>query len=291
MTRRVVAISIIAIWIAGLGMLYRRNVTRTPEESLTEAGLRIAPAAYYYMLEQGGRQVGAAASSIDTTTTRIVSVDFVRGAVPVGNDTLRLEARSEARYTRGLRLRDFLIRADGDLTPFTLRGVMQEGEEKTLRVTADAQGERPITQESIAATPVFLPTMLPIPLLLRRKPRLGDSALVAMYDPIGRTVREVTLKLQTDSLFLLADSASFDPTSGRWIKAHQDSVRGWRLGGPEAPVTAWVDASGRLIAASEPGGISLLRTAFELAFENWRIDNPSGGRPDIGVPGRRPRSR
>jgi len=51
----------------------------------------------------------------------------------------------------------------------------------------------------------------------------------------------------------------------------------------------WVDATGRLLSASEPGGISLIRTAFELAFENWRIDNPSAARPDSSAPGPTPR--
>lgn len=286
MTRRVVAVTVIAIWVVGLGMLYRRNTIRTPEQQLTEAGLRVSPEAYYYILLQGDKQVGAAASTIDTTTTRIVSVDFVRGAVPVGNDTLRIEARSEARYTRGMRLQDFLIRADGDLTPFTLRGLIQEGESKTLRVTADTKGEKPLTQESVPEHAVFLPTMAPLPLMLRKAPRVGDSLVVSMYDPVGRTVRNVTLKVQADSLFLIADSASLDSASGRWVRQRQDSVRGWRLGGASSPITAWVDASGRLVAASEPGGISLVRTAFELAFENWRLDNPAGAQAAAGIPGR-----
>lgn len=269
-------------------MLYRRNVMRTPEQHLTEAGLRVSPASYYYILQQNDRQVGAAASSLDTTTTRVVSVDFIRGAVPVGKDTLRIEARSEARYSRGLRLQDFLIRADGDLTPFTLRGVVQEGDTKTLRVTADTKGEKPILLDAVPLHAVFLPTMAPVPLMLRKEPRVGDSVMVSMYDPVGRTLREVALTLQRDSLFLIVDSASLDSASGRWVKARQDSVRGWRLGGANAPLTAWVDASGRLLAASEPGGISLVRTAFELAFENWRIDNPNSARPNLSV-GRIPR--
>jgi hypothetical protein len=27
-----------------------------------------------------------------------------------------------------------------------------------------------------------------------------------------------------------------------------------------------------MIAASEPGGMSVTRTAFEIAYENWRLD-------------------
>jgi hypothetical protein len=97
---------------------------------------------------------------------------------------------------------------------------------------------------------------------------------VSLFDPMSRGLHDVTLSIQADSLFLIADSAAFDSTSGRWVKAHQDSVRGWRITRRSSPLTAWVDQGGRLLAATEPGGISLIRTTFEIAFANWRLDNP-----------------
>jgi hypothetical protein len=282
-SRRTIAVAILAIWGAGLVYLYARTTTRTPEQELAEAGLHVSPATYYYTLQQNGRQVGAASSAIDTTNSRVVATDFVRGEIPVGNEVLKLEARSEARFTRGLRLRDFIIRADGDITPFMLRGVIQEGEDKTLRITAENNGDDAITQEAVVTSPVFLPTVAPLPLMLGRNPKVGDTARVSLYDPMSRSVKEVTLRIQADSLFLVADSASLDSATGRWKKARQDSLRGWRITGPQSPLTVWVDAYGRLIAASEPGGITLVRTAFEMAFENWRLDHlpavpPSPGR-------------
>ena len=272
MRRRTIGLLVIFVWVAGLGLLYNRTTHRTLEQHLTEVGMRVAPETFYYTLHQNGAQVGVAASAIDTSKTRVVSSDLVRGRFPAGKDTMRVEARSEARFTRGMRLRDFVIRTTGDLGPFVVRGVMQEGEEKTLRVTTETKGQRPITQESIAQAPVFVPTMAPLPLLLANEPKLGDTVRVAMFDPVSRGIRNVTLKLEADSLFLLADSASFDSTSNRWVKARQDSVRGWRITHRGSPVTAWVDKAGRLIAASEPGGITMVRTAFELAFTNWKLD-------------------
>lgn len=278
MKRNTIAITIIAIWIVGLAFLYRRNTTSTPEQALAEMGMRISPATYYYTLLQGDKQIGAASSSIDTSKTRVIATDFVRGQIPVGPDVLRMEARSQARFTRGMRLRDFIVQAVGDMTPFVIRGVMQEGEEKTLRITAENKGQRPITTEAVALTPVFVPSMSGLPLMLTRNPKIGDTARVAIYDPVARALHEVTLRVEADSLFLVADSASLDSTSGRWVKARQDSMRGWRITGKSAPLTAWVDASGRVIAASEPGGITMVRTAFEIAFENWRLDHPAASR-------------
>jgi hypothetical protein len=259
------------VWAGGLALLYRRITDRSPDQLLAEAGMRVSPATYYYLLEQNGRQVGAASSALDTTANRLVATDFVRGAIPVGNDVLRMEARSEARFTRGLRLRDFVIRATGDLTPFMLRGAIQEGEDKTLRVTVESPGERTITQESVVDGPVFIPTVSPLPLMLAGQPEIGDTARVSLFDPLSRTVKAVTLRVEADSLFLVADSAHMDASTGRWVKARQDSLRGWRITGRNSPITVWVDADGRLLAAREPGGISLVRTAFEIAFENWRL--------------------
>lgn len=259
------------VWVAGLGFLYNRTSHRTLAQRLTEVGMRVSPQTFYYSLEQNGNQVGVASSSVDTMKTRVIAGDLVRGRFPVGNDTLRVEARSEARFTRGMRLSDFVVRADGDLQPFMLRGVMQEGEDKTLRVTTEAKGARPITQESIAEAPVFLPTVSPLPLMLTTTPKIGDSVKVAMFDPVSRELKNVTLRIQADSLFLIADSATFDSTANQWVKVHQDSVRGWRITDAKSPITAWVDNAGRLIAASEPGGISMIRTAFEIAFANWNI--------------------
>jgi zona occludens toxin (predicted ATPase) len=92
-----------------------------------------------------------------------------------------------------------------------------------------------------------------------------------MFDPLSRSLKNVTLRIEADSLFLLADSAAFDSTTNQWVKAHQDSVRGWRVTHRGSPLTAWVDKAGRLIAASEPGGITMVRTAFEIAFVNWNL--------------------
>jgi hypothetical protein len=273
--RKAIGLLVIGIWAGGLATLYRRTTHRTLEQELTEVGMRVSPETFYYTLQQGDLQVGVASSAIDTSRTRVTSTDLVRGKFPVGKEVLNVEARSEARFTRGMRMRDFIIRATGDLTPFMVRGVVQEGEEKTLRITTEHGKERPITQEAIAEAPVFIPTVAPLPLALRHEPKIGDSVRVALFDPLSRGLREVTLRIEADSLFLVADSAAFDATSRRWVKARQDSVRGWRITGGNAPLTAWVDRGGRLLAASEPGGITLVRTAFELAFGNWRIDNPA----------------
>lgn len=274
-SRKTIGFIVILIWVTGLILLARRGANQTIEQHLAEVGLRVSPETFYYTLRQGNVAVGVGSSAIDTSNTRVIATDLVRGKFPVGPDTLRIEAKSEARFTRGMRLRDFVIEATGDLSPFLVRGVMQEGEEKLLRITTQAAGEKPITVDSPADLSVFVPTLAPLPLMLRRNPKVGDSVSLAIFDPTSRALRNIVLRIESDSLFLIVDSAAFDSTSRRWVRAHQDSVRGWRITRQDAPLTTWVDAGGRLLAASEPGGVSLVRTAFELAFLNWKIDNPA----------------
>ena len=115
MTRRVVGVVVVALWVMGLAFLFKRNGNHSPQQALAEAGLRVSPDVFYYTVQHKGIQVGAASSSVDTLKQRIVAVDFLRGVIPVGNDSITLEARSEARFTRGMRLRDFVVKAIGDL--------------------------------------------------------------------------------------------------------------------------------------------------------------------------------
>jgi len=69
---------------------------------------------------------------------------------------------------------------------------------------------------------------------------------------------------------VLPDSASFDAVGRRWVAAHQDSVRAWRIeeenGGR---LTGWIDGSGRMVQADPIPGMRMSRTAYELAYSNW----------------------
>lgn len=274
MSRKVVGIVVLALWVLGLAFLYKRNGTHDPAQDLAQAGMRVSPEVFYYNVEQNGVPIGSASSSVDTVTDRLIAIDFLRGAMIHGNDTMHFESRSEARMTRGLHMRDFVVKTVGNLPPFTLRGVMQEGEDKTLRVTTlDGRKGRPVTTELVPDKPVFLPTTAALPLMLKGEPKIGDSISVAVYNPFSRKAEPATLRVEADSLFLLPDSAKMDSTTGRWVKAHQMSVRGWRVGGTPPFQKMWVDASGRLLAANAPDGISLVRSTYELSFANWKLEH------------------
>ena len=245
--------------------------------------MRVSPATYYYRLDRGPAQVGVGSSSIDTSTTRLIATDFLRAAIPSGKKIFRFQARSEARFTRALSLQDFLLKVEGDLTPYLLRGVVQgEGKSRTLQVSTEPLKKRPTSNEYDIAGLVFVPTVAPLPLMLGKPPIAGSTVSVGIFDPLTKSIRNVDLRIEKDSLFTVTDSASLDSASGRWVKAHEDTVRGWQITGNVPATTVWVDVSGRMIAATVPPGISVMRTAFEIAFENWRIDT-QGPRPSAAA--------
>jgi hypothetical protein len=49
-------------------------------------------------------------------------------------------------------------------------------------------------------------------------------------------------------------------------------VRAWKVESSNAGAfSGWIDAQGRVVQTVQPGGITLRRIAYEIAFENWRI--------------------
>jgi hypothetical protein len=66
-----------------------------------------------------------------------------------------------------------------------------------------------------------------------------------------------------------------EPGTRRWIPAHSDTVRAWKMeqqGG--GVINGWFDERGRLVEGEPIPGITMHRTAYEIAFDNWRYGIP-----------------
>ncbi|HEY3257720.1 MAG TPA: hypothetical protein VGJ64_02610, partial [Gemmatimonadaceae bacterium] len=193
MSRRTIGLVILGLWVAGLALLYRRSTSQSPGQLLVEAGMRVSPATYYYSVEQGGAQIGAASSAIDTTTAQLTATDFLRAAVPAGRDTLRIQARSEAHFTRALALRDFILKVEG-VTPVLLRGVIQgEDKARTLQITTEMPKRHATTQEYDVARLMFVPSVAPLPVMLDKSRKVGSTLPLGIFDPMSRAIRNVNL--------------------------------------------------------------------------------------------------
>lgn len=285
MSRRGAAVLIVVMWVVGLGLLVRRDYFRPDAERLAEAALRINPGVVYYTVLQGSTQIGFASSSIDTMPNRIISDDYLTADIQAGGSAHRATARTNVRLTRALKVMDFDFSLETDGGLVSARGDVVGDSVLQLAI---ASGDTPADTQRVALKgPIFLPALVPLTVMLGQKPKVGKSFTFAVFDPASMGPRNVKVSIQAESLFTVDDSASFDSTSMKWVTALRDTVRAWRLvAGDGRAFSGWVDAFGRVVEAEQPGNLIMRRTAYELAFENWRTakrdSTPTGpGRNDI----------
>jgi len=293
--RAALAVGILAAWTLGAGLLVRREYFRERAEILAEAALRVAPGSWYYVVERNGRQIGFASTSIDTTSTAFEVVDYVIAdrpdsagtVVSAGSPTVaaspgaaaafRGSTRAVITLSRALALRTFDVGVEAADGPRNVFGTA-EGDSIIHTVTR-AVGEPVDSQRLAVDGPVLMPTLVPVVAMLLEEPEVGNTITVAEFDPFTLEARDVRVRFAAESLFTLVDSATLDASGEMFVPALLDTVRAWKLvreEGTDANDYKWVDAQGRVVVSSEPGGIMLRRIAYEIAFENWRRGRGTG---------------
>jgi len=263
--RVVAAGAILALWAGGLITLARRQFAGGEAARLARAALFVSPGADYYQVSNGTRQIGFASSTIDTTQTRVSISDFVVADVPSG---ARFSARMRVSLTRALRLTAFCYELGADAGPYKACGRVVNDTLLSLEITG--KRAQPARRRVKLTAPLFLPTMVPMIIALADRPKVGQHFTYDVFDPATDSSSMTTIAVTAESLFVVPDSATYDPTGRRWIPAHQDSVRAWRIeeqnGGR---LTGWIDESGRMVRADPIPGMQMQRTAYELAYSNW----------------------
>ncbi len=258
MSRRTVAVVIFALWAGGLAWMLRRNSGGDVDRRLTEAAIRIQPATFYYTLSYRGAKIGAAQSAIDTLVAGIVSEDYYTGRIPIGDSLEVVSARIRARLSRGFRLTDIATDVERNGRRSKMNGSVQG--DTTLVVTEDSA-----THIIGLHGPLLTPSLIALVVLLGETPKVGLSGRFFVYNPMNGIPEWTPVRVAADSLFTVVDSAA-QTGPGMWSAAHSDTARAWRLEGERKNLVIWVDAQGRIVNASA-GGLSLTRTAFELAFD------------------------
>lgn len=273
--RGLAAVGIALAWVAGLGMLVRREYFRPQMDRLAEAALRVQPGAVFYAVMQGDRQVGFASSTIDTSLTMIEHRDYLVADIPVGGTVKRATARTNIVLSRSLRLRSFEVALEADQGPIRVRGDVDGDTSLRIDLRIGADGA-PDTARLRLDGPVLLPNMVPLAVALDDRPRVGKSMLLPVLDPTAATPKTTRVEITAESLFVVNDSSVFDSTSGRWVGVLPDTIRAWQLVGESGSgIGGWVDAQGRLVATTQLG-FQLRRLPYEVAFENWRRDSEVG---------------
>lgn len=282
--RLAAAVVILGAWSAGLTMLVRREFFQGRPQRLAEAALRLSPSATYFKAEKGGAVIGFASTTIDTLTNGIDAVDYVVADLPVDGVEQRVSTRSVVKLSRALAFRSFETQVDSRSAPVHTGG-RADGDSAIVCVrtaglpAADSQRVR-------VRGPVILPAVVPIVIALGEKPKVGGTYAMETFDPSALTSAAAGFRIDAESLFTLADSAKFDDDRGEWVSALTDTVRAWRVRpqGAGGGFSGWIDAQGRAVQAELPGGITLRRTAYEIAFENWRVarDRAAAARAGAG---------
>ena len=274
--RKTLAVGILAAWLAGLGALAWREVGRGDAERLAEVAMRVTPGAAFYGVMQGREQIGFASSTIDTVATGIAMSDLFVADLPVGGALHRASVRSDVFLTRTLVLDSFALALESEGGNMRVTGRPES--DSVLVVTIASSGEPADTQRVKVHGPVFLPTLVPLAVMLSRQPDVGDRRRLTVFDPTAMAPREVVVRIAAESLFTISDSARFDKGTKRWVTALTDTVRAWRLETEgsdlqgRARLAGWVDAQGRVVRLTQPGELAMQRMAYEIAYENWRLD-------------------
>lgn len=213
-----------------------------PADRAVQMFVRVpAPTSYDYVLFQGASPIGAATSTVHVSGETIRLVDSVVARTVVYGDSQTVAGSSTAYMSRPFALDSFVLTLGGDQGPLRLRGVPARGDG------------------------VLLPTLVPMALMLGTDARVGRSARYWIFNPLSQRVELTTLSIEAESVFSIVDSATYDAGAGRWVATHRSPVRAWSVATPSGSLSAWVDAQGRLVSASEPGGLSMVRTAARIA--------------------------
>lgn len=273
MTRRGWAVAIFVAWAASLGWLVKREFFRTTGARLAEAALSVPPGAVYYRLDLAGQQVGFASSTVDTAGNTIRVEDVLVLDVPALGALHRTTAKSTATLSRALRLQSVDATFDGDIGRFAAHGVVVGDTQLTVLLVSagDSQYTRvPLTR------PIVLPTLLPLRLAFGGDLKPGKTYSIRVFDPLLLQERDVAVTIAAESTLVVADSADYDSTAMAWVPVRFDTVRAFRIdqeaggGAGGARSSAWIDGQGHIVRAANSMGFTMERSAFEIAYENFR---------------------
>jgi transglutaminase-like putative cysteine protease len=258
-------------WAVSLGWLVKREFFRTTGERLAEAALAVPPGTVFYRVDLAGQQVGFASTTVDTLGPALRVTDVLQLELPVLGHLHRTRARSRAVVSRALRLETLDVAFDGAEGRFTAHGEVSG--DSVLTVALASAGGSHLTRLRLAH-PIVVPALLPLRLAFGGGSALkpGRTFSIRVFDPVELSERDVGVTIAAESTLVVPDSAGFDSTAMAWTAAHFDTVRAFRIEQRSEGLTtsAWIDAQGHVVRATGPVGLTLERTAYEIAYQNFR---------------------
>lgn len=294
MKRRWAAIGVIALWVAGLGVLTRRELFRPHLERLAEAALRVNQFSTFFGVTRDTQLVGYASSIIDTTPSSITITDYL--VTETGGPRPRSTSRAKITLTRTLKLRQFESSVQSSSVDIRTTGRVVGDTALVFSVTS---GNSPTTSRTIPLDGVvLLPRVVPLAIALTTPPEVGGTYVFPVFNPSSQQVVQVRSKILAESVFVLSDSAILDSTSQRWKSVRTDTVHAWQVSSTPGGFNGWLDEAGHVVKTVD-SGLNVDRLTYEESFENWVLASterrlralppsqwPPGWRPSTPLPSR-----
>jgi len=259
--------SILALWVAVLGLHVKREYFR-PESERLEAGARsLAPGSHFFVVRMNGRAIGTATTRLDTLPDGFFFQDDLLLDVPAMDTVHRAATMSRLRLDRSLRMRSFVFRLESGIGRFAVDGTAMA--DSTLEIAVQAGGS---TQRSRIPMEggVVLDGAVAMRLAAAGRLQPGTDVTVRTFDPSSLSARDVSVRVTATDTLILPDSAAVRE-GGRWEATVWDTIPVWRVeqkfGG--ISLASWVDEDGLLVRAESPLGFDVERTTYELARQEW----------------------
>jgi len=262
--RLLLAVALVTAWFWMLGAHVRREYLQTDLARLADAALSLSPGIHFYALRMGGRTVGEATSSLDTVPGGFVLEDRMVLELPALGQTGTAVARTRVELDSALLMKTFQFSLDSEVGRFEAEG--EVAGDTLLTVDILSEGSEQEVTFRLPSPPVFS-AVVPIRVALGEVLEVGKSVRLPVFDPSTLSTRNVEVRILEHDTLVVADSASFNPATGRWTPATYDSIPAWKMaqlfGG--VSVESWVDEDGRVLQASSPLGFAMEKTEYELA--------------------------
>ncbi|MEJ2203460.1 MAG: transglutaminase-like domain-containing protein [Gemmatimonadota bacterium] len=267
MGRRILGWALVALWLVMVGWQIRREYFRPELARLTEAALSLAPGVSFYTLLMGQRTVGQSTSRLDTLPDGFELDDLMTLELPALGQTGSAVVRTRVKLSPALVMESFDFSLESEVGRFEASGTVSS--DTTLSVVIRSAGSEQDLSFRLSEPPVFS-SVVPIRVAMGGALEVGRRVRLPVFDPTSLGTRPVEVHVLDHDTLVVPDSASLDPTTGRWSAAHYDSIPAWKIneifGGVH--VESWVDEDGRVIRASSPLGFTMEKTEYELARQS-----------------------
>jgi hypothetical protein len=132
------------------------------------------------------------------------------------------------------------------------------------------------------AEPIVLPQLIPLRVAFGGRLEVGRVFTVRVFDPVQLAGRDAAIEVVAESTLIVPqDTSVFDTAANRWAPVVFDTVQAWRLrdASGRLPFDTWIDDDGQLLAAQSAAGFRLVRSAYEVVYENFRLRDTLGAAP------------